>query len=603
MSGFHRLLPTIVGMVVTVSAAAQTDPVVVTATRTAQTVDSSLASVSVIDRKQIETLQPETVAELLGTVPGVMVSQTGGLGQPTAVFLRGSETDHVLVLIDGVKVGSATLGATAFQFIDPDQIERIEIVRGPRSSLYGSDAIGGVIQIFTHNPGTADRASAFLTGGSQNYAKAGARLSTGGERTQFTLSANSEQTDGYNVCKGNLNAGCFAIEDDPDGFENLSLQAGLNTAVGNKTKIGLSFLSSDGRNEFDGSFQNETEFYASALGATVDVAATDHLAVKLSAGQSRDEQDMLKDGVFVDYFDTARMSLSLQNDWAASNDSLVTFGIDYLADEIASGTAFTETARDNLGVFGQWIATVSVVDIQAALRFDDNEQFGSAITGDASMGAGSEADGRWMLQYGTAFKAPTFNELYYPGFGNATLEPEESATLEAGYRRAGAASRWAVGVFVSDVDQLIAYDAAISAPANIDAAEIMGLELESAVTLSQWQVAAALTVLSAEQKGGAYDGKALPRRPGELLEIRADRLFGKWSVGGSVRGAGETYDDLANTRTIGSYAVLDLRTAFRFARQWEVNAKVANLFDEEYEHASFYKQPGRRYFLGVRWRR
>ncbi|MGA0382487.1 MAG: TonB-dependent receptor plug domain-containing protein, partial [Arenicellales bacterium] len=133
-------------MVVTVSAAAQTDPVVVTATRTAQTVDSSLASVSVIDRKQIETLQPETVAELLGTVPGVMVSQTGGLGQPTAVFLRGSETDHVLVLIDGVKVGSATLGATAFQFIDPDQIERIEIVRGPRSSLYGSDAIGGVIQ-------------------------------------------------------------------------------------------------------------------------------------------------------------------------------------------------------------------------------------------------------------------------------------------------------------------------------------------------------------------------------------------------------------------------------------------------------------------------
>ncbi len=102
------------------------------------------------------------------------------------MFLRGSETDHVLVLIDGVKVGSASLGATAFQFIDPDQIERIEIVRGPRSSLYGSDAIGGVIQIFTVDPRRADRASAFLVGGSESYAKAGARLSTGGERTRFT---------------------------------------------------------------------------------------------------------------------------------------------------------------------------------------------------------------------------------------------------------------------------------------------------------------------------------------------------------------------------------------------------------------------------------
>ncbi len=600
---FRSVLAMFVGFVVSLSAWAQTNPVVVTATRTAQTVDASLAFVSVIEREQIEMLQPDTVAELLATVPGVIVSQTGGLGQPTAVFLRGSETDHVLVLIDGVKVGSASLGATAFQFIDPDQIERIEIVRGPRSSLYGSDAIGGVIQIFTVDPRRADRASAFLVGGSESYAKAGARLSTGGERTRFTLSANSEQTDGYNVCKGNLNAGCFAIEDDPDGFESLSLQAGLTSALGERTTFGVSFLSSDGRNEFDGSFQNETEFYTSVLGATANVAATDRIALKLSAGQSRDEQDMLKDGVFVDYFDTARTSLSLQSDWAASSAHLATFGLDYLDDQIDSQTAFTETTRNNVGFFGQWISTLSVVDIQAAVRFDENEQFGSAITGDASVGGGSEANGRWTLQYGTAFKAPTFNELYYPGFGNANLLPEESATLEASYRRGGPKGRWTLSAFASDVDQLIAYDAAISAPANVDSASIMGIEMEAAMLVSRWQIGAALTLLSAEQKGGTYDGNSLPRRPGEILEIRADRSFDKLSVGGSIRGAGKTYDDLANTTPIDSYAVVDLRSAFRFASHWELTAKVANLFDEDYEHASFYKQPGRRFFVGMKWRR
>ena len=145
------------------------EPVVVTATRTAQTVDASLAAVSVIDREEIEALQPLTVADILRTVPGLTVSNTGGLGQPSSVFLRGSESDHVLVLIDGVKVGSTTLGSTSFQYLDPDQIERIEVVRGPRSSLYGPDAIGGVIQIFTRDPAKAPRASAFATGGTDDY--------------------------------------------------------------------------------------------------------------------------------------------------------------------------------------------------------------------------------------------------------------------------------------------------------------------------------------------------------------------------------------------------------------------------------------------------
>ena len=581
---------------------AQSEPVIVTATRTAQTVDASLAAVSVIDRAQIEALQPGTVGELLGAIPGVIVSQTGGLGQPTAVFMRGAEFDHVLVLIDGVKFGSATLGSSAFQFLDPDQIEKIEVVRGPRSSLYGSDAIGGVIQIFTRDPSHAEAASAFIQGGSEEYLKAGARLSAGKERTRFTLSVASEQTEGYDVCKGNLNAGCFAIEDDPDGYENMSIQAGLKSEIGEHSKVSLSFLSSDGANEFDGSFQNETEFRTSVLGASIDVAASDHLLVKVSGGQSRDEQDMFKDGVFVDRYDTARTSLSVQSDWSLSALNLLTVGVDYLGDEIDSVNAYTETNRDNVGVFGQLLTRVSAIDIQAALRYDDNEQFGGAVTGDASAGYGDESSGRWTVQYGTAFKAPTFNELYYPGFGNPNLTPEESATIEAGYRRAAGRGQFALNVFSSEVNDLIAYDAATSAPANLDSASIMGLEIEGSLLVNQWQMAASLTLLSAEQKGGSYDGNELPRRPGEVFEVRADRGFGKLSIGGSLRGAGAAYDDLANATKIDSYVVIDLRGRYALARAWELTAKIANVADQEYEHASYYRQPGRRFFVGVNWR-
>ena len=182
-----RIIPFVLVLIFPGLAYSEEEPVVVTATRTAQTVDASLAAVSVIDREEIEALQPQTVTDILRTVPGLTVSNTGGLGQPSSVFLRGSESDHVLVLIDGVKVGSTTLGTTSFQYLDPDQIERIEVVRGPRSSLYGPDAIGGVIQIFTRDPAKAPRASAFATAGTDDYSKFGARLSAGENATKFSL--------------------------------------------------------------------------------------------------------------------------------------------------------------------------------------------------------------------------------------------------------------------------------------------------------------------------------------------------------------------------------------------------------------------------------
>ena len=580
---------------------AQTDPVVVTATRTAQTVDASLAAVSVINRDQIDRLQPASVTEILQSIPGLSVSNTGGLGQPSTVFLRGSEFDHVLVLIDGIKVGSVTLGATAFQYLDPDQIERIEVVRGPRSSLYGSDAIGGVIQIFTRDPAKSTGVSVSASAGTHDYSKVGVRLSTGRDSAQFTFGINREKTKGYNVCKGSYSGGCWTFEDDRDGYESLSVQAGFHGSLNEKVDLSLSYLSSNGETEYDGSFSNETDVSLSVVGATLDVMASDLVAMTFAAGQSQDDSDTHKDGVFVDRFDTTRTSFSWQNDISVSLQNLVTVGVDLLQDKVNSTTSYAVNSRDNLGLFAQYLGNVSAASFQAALRYDDNEQFGGQITGDTSIGYDAGPSGRWTLQYGTAFKAPTFNELYYPGYGNANLSPEESSTIETGYRWRDARRHWAVNVYMTEVDQLISYDAASAAPGNVDAARISGAELDAGMTVRDWRIGATLAVLSAKQDRGAYDGKALPRRPGETLELRLDRDYGKLSVGGSVFSSASSYDDLANTRVISSYTTANLRGSYRFSSDGVLVAKVINLTDEDYEHASYYRQPGREFFLGLKW--
>jgi vitamin B12 transporter len=579
----------------------QVEPVVVTATRTAQTVDASLAAVRVIDREEIEVLQPLTVSDILRTVPGLTVSNTGGLGQPSAVFLRGSESDHVLVLIDGVKVGSTTLGSTSFQYLDPDQIERIEIVRGPRSSLYGPDAIGGVIQIFTRDPAKAPRASAFATGGTDDYSKFGARLSAGENATKFSIGANYEKSKGYDVCKGSNTGGCFTFEDDRDGYENLSVQASLAGSVNEKTDFSVSYLSSTGETEYDGSFSNETDFSISVLGAELSIDASERLGMKFSAGQSNDDTDTLKNGTKSDHFNTARTSLGWLNEFSLSAENMVMLGIDFSSDEVNSGTSYTQTSRDNLGGFGQFIGSLGMLDVQAALRYDDNEQFGDSVTGDTSVGYDLSTSSRVTAQYGTGFKAPTFNELYYPGFGNANLDPEESATVEAGYRWKNADSRFSANIFSTEVDNLIAYDAALGAPGNVNAAMIQGLELQLDTAMESWKIGGALTLLSAEQDGGTYDGKELPRRPSEFLDLRLDRTFAKGSVGASLFASGSTYDDLANTRVIKSYTTLDLRGTYHLSTKWHVVGKVANVTDEDYEQASYYRQPGRQFFVGVKW--
>lgn len=572
------------------------DEIVVTATRTVRTADETLAATTVISRRDIERTQAQSVQELLAGQPGIAITNSGGAGKDTKVSLRGAQAGHVLVLIDGIKVGSATSGTVAFQDFPLDAIERIEIVRGPLSSLYGSEVIGGVIQIFTRKGGGDTSSSASFGLGSYGTRQAGAALSGGGADNWFNLRASHFQTDGFSVQNG--------TEIDADGYRNtaFTLRGGHRFKPG--TELDVHLLRAEGKNEFDGTYQNEGESMQLALGANLKHRINDFWNTRLALGQSRDESDNFLNGAYKSTFNTRRNTLSWQNDLDLGARRQLTLGADYQEDKVNSSTAYTVSRRDNTGVFAQFLAGAGAHDFKLSLRHDDNSQFGTSNTGNAAWGMDVGNDLRTRLSYGTAFKAPTFNELYYPGFGNPALLPEKSKSLEAGlsgrFGVASAPDTWGVNLFESRITDLIGFDGTTN-PSNASA-RIRGIEAETRVRLAGWQVNASLTLQDPENRSNTTNqGKVLNRRAEQSLRLDLDRSFGAWNLGGTFRAEGRRYDNLANTTKLAGYGLVDLRAETRLAKDWILAGKVENLFDKRYYTVAGYNQPGAGLYITLRW--
>jgi len=578
----------------------------ITANRTAQSNVDSLASVTVIDRAEIERLQAQSVPDALRGVPGLNFSNNGGLGKASSAFLRGTESDHLLVLIDGIRVGSATLGTTSFQDIPIDQVERIEVVRGPRSSLYGADAIGGVIQIFTRKGGGALTPRMSASGGSHGTQDYSADLSGGGERGWFNVGGSHLETQGFNACDVRslaLGAGCFVSEPDRDGYRNTgaSLRAGYK--LSDTLDIEGHYLRAEGNNEYDGSVfaGNSTDFMQDVAGARVSWQALPVWRMSLSGGRSRDLSDNFFNGAFNSTFDTERRSASWQNDFALAAQHRLTLGADWLDDRVDGTTAFPVDSRDNAAGFGQYQGRFGEHDITLAARRDHNQQFGGHTTGSVAWGYRFSPTLRLMASWGSAFKAPTFNELYYPFFGNPNLKPEESDSLELGISGEHAAVAWSLNAYQTNIDQLIGFDASFN-PVNVDKARIRGLEAVASTRLAGWDLAGNLSALEPENTGhDANRGNQLPRRAKLMGRLDADRAMGAWRLGASVYGEGRRYDDLANTHPLGAYMTLDLRAAYAVHRDWTLQGKLANLLDKDYQTARLFNQDGRNVMFTVRY--
>ena len=613
--GIALALPS-VAMAEVAADATDFDEIVVTGTRTEVALEDSLVPAQVIDREEIERSQARSLQDLLKGRAGVNFTNQGGAGKLTTLFLRGAESDHVLVLVDGIRVGSATSGLSMFQDLPVDQIERIEIIRGPRSSLYGSEAIGGVIQIFTRKGGTGFEPHLRIGAGSHSLREASAGFSNRGERGWISAEGAYQETDGFNACRGSeaLFQGCFADEPDLDGYRNLSLSLRGGVEVGDTLVVEGHFLNADNDNEFDGSRfgGNETSNTQRVLGGKLAWSPGTRVKVSAQAGRAIDKyQAYFREAGtrrFVDNFDTRRDTASVQADIAIADGQLLSAGGDWQRDEVTSHTGFTVTSRDNTAAFVEYQGKFGAHQLQASVRNDDNEQFGNHSTGSIGWGMGLGNDFKLNATYGTGFKAPTFNDLYYPFGGNPHLEPEESKSLNLGIGQYASAWNWTFNVYETRIDSLTGYDSFFNL-VQVDEARIRGAELTFATSIAGWDLSTQLSYvdpradarLTAEGTDNPNYGNLLPRRSPRSGRIDIDRSFGAFRFGTTVSGASARYDDAANNLRLGGYGTVDLRVEYAVNADWSLQARATNVFDRDYETIAWYNQPGREYGLSLRY--
>lgn len=592
--------------------AADLDRVVVTGTRTALTVDQSLAAVEVIDHDEIQRSQARSLQDLLRGRAGIDLSNQGGGGKVSTLFLRGTESDHTLFLVDGVRMGSATSGLTALQDLPLELIERIEIVRGPRSSLYGSEAIGGVIQVFTRGAREGLQPRAHLGAGSHGFREAGAGLDWGNARAWLGVDASHQRSDGISACRGigaPVYAGCGMHAPDPDldGYEQdaISLRAGLRPVDGWSADARV--LRSEGHNQFDADpmwgLPDSSNTVQQVVGGKLRHDAGGAVALQFTVGRNTDTSDNYIAGRYNDRFATTRDGAGVQADWRIASGQLLTLGSDWARDraDVDGPFATFDANRGNRAVFAQYQGAFGRHDVQLALRHDDNDQFGGRDTGSLAWGVDFARGLRLTASHGSAFKAPTFNELYYPYYGNDALRPETSRSSELGLARRSGAWHWQANAYETRIEDLIVYDPHLFVANNIEQGRIRGLELGGGATVAGWTLAAQATWLDARNESEANHGNRLPRRASRGVRVDADRESGRWRLGATLNAKGAMFDDAGNTLRLPGYATVDLRAEVALAGGWTFQAGLRNAFDRDHETVAFYAQPGRELNATFRW--
>ncbi|MCG8393996.1 MAG: TonB-dependent receptor [Pseudomonadales bacterium] len=551
------------------------DPVVVTPTLTSRTTDASLSSVTVVDEQTLREQQPVDMTDLLRGQPGVDTSGNGSYGKNASVFIRGTSSDATLLLVDGVRLRSATAGSPAWQYLPPQMMQRVEIVRGPRGSLYGADAVGGVVQVFTRDQGT------WLNAGAGNFGtwNLGAGTSFSHDGTTATVGLNRFDTDGTELRENS----------EDRGYDNTAGIAKLSHQFGDKGSVGVFGFRTEGNTEYEGSTpddQRDIDYMLQVAGLKGDVWLTDSWQVKALISEAKDESEDFDDGQSNGIFDTRTRTANLQNVFVVGNHQFI-LGGEYLGDQITSDNDYDETRRDNKAVFGQALLTFGALDLQGSLRHDDNDAYGSKVTGAAAVGYKLDKAHRIRASYGTAFKAPTFNDLYFPDsppfyYSNPDLLPESSETGELGMRGQYSAWYWDAAFYRTNIEDLISYDASRGSSFNVNKATVEGAELAMGLDWQQWRVQLAFSALKPEDE---ETGNIIARRAQRMGRLDVDRRIGDFSLGGTASFQGHRYNDAANTQRLSGYGLLDLRAGWQFAENWTTRVIVENVLDKEYTTA------------------
>jgi vitamin B12 transporter len=576
------------------------DPVNVTATRMPTRVDETVAETTLLNRADIERATGRTLSEFLAQQPGMQSTSNGGLGQYSSLFIRGLDARHTLLLVDGMRLGSATVGVPSLDNLPLELIDRIEIVRGPLSSVYGSDPAGGVIQVFTRRSREGLTPNASLTLGSNRYRQLSAGLAFG--QGAFDGAFQVVQTGTNSFSATNPNVLYDAYNPDTDPFRQTAGNLRLGWQLSQDWRIDASALQSNGLVRYDDGPGVDSRARlrngVQTLSAAGRVSA--NWSTRLSYGHSTDVYETI-DSFYGPYgaVKTAQQQFAWENTIPTPIGTLLAL-VERIEQTVSQPETTYAVDRRTIDAVGLGISGERAAHAwQAAIRQDRNSQFGNQNTGSVGYAFAFTPGWRAGLSYGTSFIAPSFNQLYYPGFGNPDLQPEEGTHGEVHLR-------WTSGphsLRAAWVDNRIqGYIPSGPKPANVPNTRIDGLVASYEGRFSGVLLGASYEHLDPRNTTDGDDyGKLLPRRAKDAFRARADWDLGTYRLGATVSAFSHRFDDAANALRLAGFATVDLRADWLISRDLTLGIRLNNLADKVYETAYGYNQPGREGYVTLRW--
>ena len=593
------------------------DKIVVTATRTPTKTSNVIAQTRVIDSEELQRYQGQTVVDILKNQSGINIAQSGGMGTISNFYMRGYDSKQVLVLIDGVRYSSISTGTPSLNLLSADQIDRIEILYGASgSSIYGSDAMGGVIQIFTKGSNVEQSNVSTTVGyGSNNHYQVGVTGQLKNDTSSLSLGVSRNETDGFNAI---ANTDSFDYNADDDGFESTNASLTLQHKLSDSLSAGLSALYSDSTTDIDSAGNTFPNAYSDQKNGSANAFIqhqTPLTVTKLSYGQSVDKLTS-HDNNSINYqqgsqFDTTQEQARLESQINAQPGT-VTIGAEWLSQKLDASdikvftafpnfviTPYTPDDREVKSAFVGYQLADTYYDVQANYRVDDNSQYGNESTYNVGAAVRPLDGMRIGASYSTGFRAPTFNDLYYPGYSNPDLKPETSKNTEVfvEYNKGNQISR--LTGYRTDVEDLIGGNT------NTGEAKIKGLSLTS-----DWRVDSLLFGLGYDYldakddtSASANKGNDLVYRPQNSGLIYIGYQQPTFDVRLEAKHTDDRFSDVTNETKLDSYTLINLSGSVYITPNLRANLRVDNLTDEDYtlanQFGTEYATEGTNYFTSL----
>jgi vitamin B12 transporter len=601
---------------------ASLEPVVVTGSRSEQPLDEALAPVTLITRADIERLQATELVELIARQSGLQFARAGGPGAQASVFARGANSSQLLVLVDGVRLNTVTSGAAVLGGIAVDTIDRIEIVRGNLSSLYGSEAIGGVVQIFTRGSGAPRELAASLEGGSGSTLGGALSATETFGATRLSASVAGRASDPYSSIDAAqvVIAPPFTLGANPDSDGSRQSSGSLRAThqLGTATTLGLSAWTQRNRTDFDSTSDgpattHEEDARSEAWQASMRHALADVWTLSAKVGQATEESDnvsSLASSFNNGRFESRSRTAQLQADAQLAERVTALLGLEYL-DQRGGSTSYDPAFSSVLTEFGRHVTSAwfgvtgrtpgaGTHSVQISVRHDDYSDVGDTDTWLVAYGYALTPRLRATAQASTAFRAPSFNDLYFPGFGNPALSPERAESAELGLRYANAGARASLAWFKTRTRDLIQFSG--TQVQNVARATAEGVELSAEVRRGPWQLQGNATYLDARDES---TDQPLVRRAPWTANLGAFHDQGRWRLGGEVSWVDARDDFDINTfarKTLPAYTLVRAVAQFKVTAHLSLKLRAENLLDERYTLVDGYNTWGRALFGGIEWR-